>query len=881
MPTIRTYAVGAEGRIKRLDNLSGPWINLFPINIGGNDIFFEYYDVEADPANSDNVIVVGRSLGSLTDAGATFGIYVSTDAGVTWTQPAGNYNSNSSSGLSRWYEVHYLDSNNIFVSGKDGYIAVSTDGGTTFNLSTQLPSTPTCPACIPSLNEVTSLYFTDATTGVVGLVGSIASTTDAGVTWTISPLISAAPAGLAVSILGIHMAADNLTINTLATNGMYRSTDGGATWTNTYQFINNVGRHLTWISDTEFWAFCAEGLIIKSIDAGLTWTVVTAQSPIGETHFAGHFYQGQNGFYSGSGKIYTTNDGATSGVLSDTFQLTVYAIWTAYPTPICYELVPCDESLSTIIVSNDLSEVTGEYIQICPENLPTNIVPPITGLAFTLQETSTLTRFLLQDCCGIKDDIVIDNYDLLSYQISGNIIQIDQIPGTCWQVTKASSQLAPYSISGTITGYEYANCITCNENFVCTSNPAPILTQCECFLVRESQTCAGAIELQNIETVEAFSTCEACSNQREGSCYLLTDCEDPTNTIVTADDLSQYVDEIVQIQSCPGYCFIVSVAPDCVGAVSVLPITASFSTCDLCNPPTPQVPTNLITRRVKPGYYTAACPPDYTEKVSCTFGEAMYEEVLAKRYGLENCCTIDAQKWTIKKELLDLKVLLDPNFITPTKVCTCYTIEQGPIASDYTYISCDGCLETITVAADQIEYLCAQARPKIKCPPAGVTYNIISLGTTCTSNTDCVPIPPVVECACYQFESAQRGDTTSYIECNGTVVTDVEVVSLGKALVCAQIGSIVLNNPETSRVTLISEGCTDDFSCAPCTCYEVEPIITPEGQSSISYINCNNEQTVQILTVPVFICAKEGSVTANNADVYNTLLECNNGSCGE
>ena len=48
------------------------------------------------------------------------------------------------------------------------------------------------------------------------------------------------------------------------------------------------------------------------------------------------------------------------------------------------------------------------------------------------------------------------------------------------------------------------------------------------------------------------------------------------------------------------------------------------------------------------------CDTLYTENVNCRYGDAVYAQMISKRYGLETCCDEDSQKWDIKKELVDL-----------------------------------------------------------------------------------------------------------------------------------------------------------------------------------------------------------------------------------
>ena len=135
MALAKTYTVGDVGGVRRLDNLTGAWndvpvTNTIPAIAGALLL-----DVETDPNDGDKVFVVGE--GNLQNN--IFGIYVSTNGGTSWYVPGGNYQTNADpQGSLRWYEVYVLDSLNIFVAGENGYIAISNDGGLTFNLSTQL-----------------------------------------------------------------------------------------------------------------------------------------------------------------------------------------------------------------------------------------------------------------------------------------------------------------------------------------------------------------------------------------------------------------------------------------------------------------------------------------------------------------------------------------------------------------------------------------------------------------------------------------------------------------------------------------------------------------------------------------------------------------------
>ena len=863
MPTTRTYHVGDQGICRRLDNLSGSWTNL-TINVGALPVTSVLLDVETDPNNGDKVIAVGRGF----VANNHYGIYVSNDAGVTWTQPIGNYSTNLFSGNLLWYEVFYLDSNTIFVSGELGYIAISTDGGLTFNLATQIPPVPTCLICPAILNKVYSVHFISPTQGVVGLQAAVSTTTDGGVTWTSSGVISALPVGEPVNITGIHMSQTGLVINALSSTGMFRSADGGVTWANTFTFINRVGLHLTWINDNELWAFCKENLIIKSVDAGLTWTIVRAQSAGPQQHEAGHFYQNQNGFFSTNNILGFTTDGATTDVLYDSVPADqkIRAVWTWLATPTCYKMTPCDEANPIFYVSNDFSSIVDQVINICPENIPSNVVNAPTGQAFSIPyNPNNITLFKLVDCCQSRPDIYLANYNLTTYQLNGGVIQIDQIPGACWSVQKADSEQPIYLINTTITGVSYANCPSCVADFAC-STPTPYLPECACYTVETTDACSDVITLVNISAPETFNTCEICTNIIQPPCYLLTDCADSNYTITTGDDLSEYVGLVVNIRACEG-CFTVSITEDCAGAVSVLPVTASFETCIECNPPVEPEPFRLITRKVEPGYSTQVCPPEYVEKVNCTFSEAMYNEVLSKRYGLENCCVIDAQKWTIKKELMDLKMLELPSPSKPD--CYCYTISQSAGTNCFKYIDCTGCLQTVTLNTGESALVCAMYKPSVVCPANNQNFSITKSDKVCTDNQSCVT------CYCVELfqNSSKEPIPVTYTSCSGASVT-VNVESNVSVYICTNPITLVL--PALVDGYISTTECSSDADCQPpvvtCYCYNINFL----GFTSFAaYTACDgSSQTISGLIGSANVCARPNSISGQNIEVSGGDVSC-------
>jgi hypothetical protein len=66
-------------------------------------------------------------------------------------------------------------------------------------------------------------------------------------------------------------------------------------------------------------------------------------------------------------------------------------------------------------------------------------------------------------------------------------------------------------------------------------------------------------------------------------------------------------------------------------------------------------------RSVQPGYKSPICSTEKYEKITCKSAEILYKSVLELRYGISNCCPEEDDKWLIKKELIDLEALRDPD----------------------------------------------------------------------------------------------------------------------------------------------------------------------------------------------------------------------------
>lgn len=596
MLTVRTYYVGlgrdtvagySAGLVKRMDNLNGVWNNVsLPLSLPNANVAL--YDVETDPNNGNKVFVVGDA--SYTNG--CFGIYFSTNGGVTWQVPGGNYQSIIGANANHWNEVTVVDSNTIYVCGTNGYVCKSTNGGLTFNLCTQIGPLPASYLAQPSQLDCYSIHFITPLAGVVGLENNTVMTSDGGVTW--SPCcggngIESNLPGVTNPgrIYGIHLDVTSQIVVALGQNTIVRSTNASTNYSPTYTWNSGNGIHLTWEDDLRLWAFGGGAERMRSIDGGVTWTILNAYSSSGAANRAGHFYLNDNGFISANTIIAATSDGGLTGTISDNPGNIITAIWTNHQDRSCYLLTDCEGVIPPFIVDNDLSAVVGGTVQLCP---------------------GTYT---------------------------GSSTNPDPLPG---RVPNPQQQ-----------GQE----------------PLPLdSTECKCFTVSEIESCNGAI---TVVVTASFPDCQSCQY-----CYILVDCTNPNHIIVTGDNLAQYVGMVIKLEDCPDICWTVRRSHECPDPVCVAPVIASYENCEDCLPAPPELPVpELHIRRVKPGYTTPGCSPEYTEKVSCTFANTAYDQMIVTRYGITVCCSEDMMKWDIKKQLLDLRAIYDPSACRSTLNLCC------------------------------------------------------------------------------------------------------------------------------------------------------------------------------------------------------------------
>lgn len=297
---------------------------------------------------------------------------------------------------------------------------------------------------------------------------------------------------------------------------------------------------------------------------------------------------------------------------------------TCNPAP-NYSLTNCDDLTTVIYTSTDLSDYVGNVLELSPDcpgcwiveelNGPIPSDVPITVAAsFDDCEACKTIFYRLTDCLEIENDIVTFT-DLSQYV--GQIITLEWCPNTCWTVS-VSQTSAGAGLLGDISN-EFETCSECLTSFTCVCS-----------------------RLKNHDSVSHN--------------YDYLDCEGVLQTItLTAGQKSERI--------CMAY-WITSYPTDYVEYFGNCTLADDVYTC-----PPPVYPR----RSLKPGYNTPHCSTWKYEEISCKAAEALYKQVLELRYGITNCCPEEDQQYIIKKQLIDLKALVNPDYVCTTPSCGCNT----------------------------------------------------------------------------------------------------------------------------------------------------------------------------------------------------------------
>jgi hypothetical protein len=288
-----------------------------------------------------------------------------------------------------------------------------------------------------------------------------------------------------------------------------------------------------------------------------------------------------------------------------------------------YILTNCDDLGTIIYTSSDLSLYVGQVVNVGPDcpgcwivdvvdgPIPSDVAITITD-SFDDCEACKTTYYILEDCANIEANII--TFTDLSVYV-GQIITLEWCPTICWEVS-----ISPTSTGAGLLGdiqNEFDTCLECLTSFPCVCS-----------------------RLKNHDTVSHN--------------YDYLDCDGSVQTItLLSGERSERI--------CMAH-WLTSYPTDYVEYFGDCTLDGDVHTC-----PPPIYPR----RSVHPGYKSPICSTEKYEKITCKSAEILYKSVLELRYGISNCCPEEDDKWLIKKELIDLEALRDPEYMCEVNTCNC------------------------------------------------------------------------------------------------------------------------------------------------------------------------------------------------------------------
>lgn len=378
---------------------------------------------------------------------------------------------------------------------------------------------------------------------------------------------------------------------------------------------------------------------------------------------------------------------------------------------LCYKLTNCDtgeviystlQNLSQYVVTS--STVTLSGYEGCWEvnNLEEGDICDCTVNVIVLQVFSScqaclpIIAYKLTNCENSAD--IKYTYDDLSEYIN-EVVKSDC---GCYLVELINYQ--PPSVTTIIIVTSFATCVECLRQYYeltnCNDSEDVIYTYTDvsayigqvikiqgcdsCFTIEETEIPINPV----IVTVsQTFETCPECVPPPP--CL----CSRRTNYSTTAKEY-QYIDcngdESAVIILQPNE----STGKLCVGEWRTFyPETDNLEVFGNCLLPSKfnwVCPITIPVKKVKPGYSTPSCDIEKYEKITCKASEIYYKQVMRLRYGISNCCPEDEEKWLVKKELIDLDALRDPDYIcTPVTTCCSQPISSCGCGCNQTLKTCN------------------------------------------------------------------------------------------------------------------------------------------------------------------------------------------------
>lgn len=337
-------------------------------------------------------------------------VYITTNGGQSWTQPE-----SLPTGTNRFYDITCASGLLAWTSGDLGQVLHTSDGGTVWNIQPIVLS-----------KNATRVYFMDANYGwVVGGNGTVGRTTDGGNTWeqNFTPHYQAEYYGLTFTdtLRGWIVAGypDSLAVGQ---GYVDRSTDGGINWDSLYRstgyedfydirFLDNSIGVLVGGSENDY-----SPIVWRSTNGGAAWSSVG--TPANAYYLRALDFSGDHGWAVGRfGSIIRSLDAGNS--------------WSFQANPATTTLFDVDfsDTLHGIACGQNIILYTTDGGQTWNQSGIEENSSPSAGTRLSLKVYPNPTRGLRNARFTIHDPGSTDkNMTLMIYDISGRLVKSFSIP---------------------------------------------------------------------------------------------------------------------------------------------------------------------------------------------------------------------------------------------------------------------------------------------------------------------------------------------------------------------------------------------------------------------------------------------------------------------
>ena len=334
-----------------------------------------------------------------------------------------------------------------------------------------------------------------------------------------------------------------------------------------------------------------------------------------------------------------------------------------------YKLTDCDDPTSIIITSTNVSAYVGQSVKIkgCK---PCYLVENYTEVPTNWEEVTVTEDFvscfeckqLVPRCSTVFNNSTEDR-TFTYINANGDSEETETVKSGCFSLRTCvqywdEPDTFIYNYYGDCSVFEYNDGITPGE--------------CNCIDVTITAV-AGTVETYlALHTGQFYNSKKVYDLTVDGVAYYMwSDGVSGAWYITDALGLSTLSGEIGQLKSgfpdcpiAPSGSWTPGRLPPGTAADEVASIVTTEGTC----PPGTTVKVGHCgqyfpnNRKVKPGYNTPICSASKYDKITCNFADILYKKALELRYGISNCCPEEDEKWLIKKELIELQALTDPDY---------------------------------------------------------------------------------------------------------------------------------------------------------------------------------------------------------------------------